>query len=53
VGIEVKSGRTRDARSSLAQFAERFRQTRTLLVGDDGIPLEDFLLQPIGRWVDR
>ena len=53
VGIEVKSGRSRDAKAGLARFAESFRPTRTLLVGEDGIALEEFLLQPVANWVDR
>jgi hypothetical protein len=52
VGIEVKSGRRRDALPGLARFAEAFRPTKTLLVGDDGIAIEEFLLQPIAHWTD-
>ena len=50
-GIEVKSGRRRDALPGMAAFAERYRPSRMLLVGGDGIPVEEFLLAPVGRWV--
>ena len=51
--IEVKSGRTRDARSGLAAFASAFKPSRQLLVGGDGIALEDFLLRPVTHWIAR
>ena len=49
--IEVKSGRTRDAQPGLAAFAEAFETKRTLLVGGDGIPVEEFLARPVEHWV--
>lgn len=54
MGIEVKSGRTRsafEAQPGLAAFAASFRSARTLLVGDDGVPLEDFLSRPAELWL--
>jgi predicted AAA+ superfamily ATPase len=51
--IEVKSGRSRDARPGLAAFAESFSPARRLLVGGDGVPVEDFLLEPVGHWTSR
>lgn len=51
--IEVKSGRSRNTQPGLAAFAEAFKPKRTLLVGGDGIPVEEFLLQPVSRWVTR
>jgi len=51
--IEVKSGRTRDAQPGLAAFAEAFKPARKLLVGGDGIPVEEFLLAPVARLVAR
>jgi len=51
VAIEVKSGRRSDTLPGMGAFAEAFRPTRTLLVGADGIPLEEFLLQPVEHWV--
>ncbi|HEY3217109.1 MAG TPA: AAA family ATPase [Candidatus Eisenbacteria bacterium] len=51
--IEVKSGRTRDARPGLAAFADAFRPTRKFLVGGGGIPVEEFLLEPVAHWITR
>ena len=49
--IEVKSGRTRDARAGLAAFGAAFGCKRQLLVGGDGIAVEDFLSRPVEHWV--
>ena len=49
--IEVKSGRAPLAHSGTAAFAQAFKPQRSLLVGGDGIALEDFLLQPVRHWV--
>lgn len=49
--IEVKSGRTRDAQAGLAAFAETFKPKRKLLVGGDGIAVEEFLAQPVEHWI--
>ena len=49
--IEVKSGRAPLAHPGTAAFAEAFRVHRTLLVGGDGVPLGDFLEQPVSHWV--
>jgi uncharacterized protein len=49
--IEVKSGRRRDSLPGLAAFGAAFAPGRSLLVGGDGIPLEDFLLAPAEHWV--
>ena len=49
--IEVKSGRGRDRQVGPDAFADRFQPDRTLLVGGDGIPVEEFLSQPVGHWV--
>jgi hypothetical protein len=51
VAIEVKSGRAPSALPGLAAFTEVFRPKRTLLVGGDGIPVEEFLLQPVESWL--
>ena len=51
VAIEVKSGRAPDAFPGLAAFAEAFRPKRTLLVGGDGISLEEFLTKPVEHWL--
>ena len=51
MAIEVKSGRAPLAHAGTAAFAQAFKPQRSLLVGGDGIALEDFLLQPAGHWV--
>lgn len=51
IAIEVKSGRAPQAHPGMAAFAEAFRPQRTLLVGGDGIALQDFLMQPVAHWV--
>jgi predicted AAA+ superfamily ATPase len=47
IAIEVKSGRAPQAHPGTAAFAAAFGVRRTLLVGGDGIPVEDFLLRPV------
>ncbi|MBI2749583.1 MAG: ATP-binding protein [Burkholderiales bacterium] len=49
--IEVKSGRSREAQPGLAAFAEAFKPRRNLLVGGDGIALEEFLARPVEHWI--
>ncbi len=51
--IEVKSGRRRDALPGIAAFAAAFDTTRRLLVGSDGIPVEEFLREPVAHWLAR
>ena len=41
-GLEVKSGRPRPV-SGLLAFRRTYPKTRTLIIGAEGIPLEDFL----------
>ncbi len=53
VAIEVKTGRTRDARAGVDAFAAAFRPRRSLLVGPDGIPVQDFLSRDVQHWVRR
>ena len=49
--IEVKSVRSRHAQPGLAAFAAAFKPQRKLLIGGDGIPVEEFLARPIGHWI--
>ena len=49
--IEVKSGRTRRTLQGTAAFREAFRPARTLLVGADGIAVEEFLSRSVEHWV--
>lgn len=48
--IEVKSGRAPQTHAGTAAFAAAFRPTRTLLVGGDGVAVEEFLSKPVGYW---
>ncbi|MBI3523628.1 MAG: ATP-binding protein [Betaproteobacteria bacterium] len=49
--IEVKSGRARAVLPGMQAFNEAFKPDRLLLVGGDGIAVEDFLRQPIEHWL--
>lgn len=49
--IEVKSGRVSETLPGMAAFAQAFKPRRMLLVGGDGIPVEEFLLKPVEEWV--
>lgn len=51
VGLEVKSGRAPVSLPGMAAFSEAFAPTRTLLVGGDGVPVEDFLRTPVEEWL--
>lgn len=49
--IEVKSGPAAAYHSGTGAFVKDFAPYRTLLVGGDGIPVEDFLLKPVEHWI--
>lgn len=51
VAIEVKSGRRRDTLAGMEAFGRAFEPKRKLLVGSQGIPLEEFLSQPASYWM--
>ena len=51
VAIEVKSGRASDALPGMQVFKEAFKPDRMLLVGGDGISVEDFLFSPLEYWL--
>lgn len=53
IAIEVKSSRSREAQPGLAAFAEAYKPHRKLLVGGDGIAVEDFLSRPVEHWLGR
>ena len=52
IAIEVKSGRQRMALRGLAEFERRFSPHRLLLVGEGGIPLNEFLTVPALYWFE-
>ncbi|WP_447975072.1 ATP-binding protein [Nitrospira sp. Kam-Ns4a] len=49
--IEVKSGRARETLPGMEAFVAWCKPARTLLVGGDGIAVEDFLSKPVEHWV--
>lgn len=49
--IEVKSGKAPHALPGITAFTRAFKPWRSLLVGGDGIPLDEFLLRPVSHWV--
>ncbi len=50
VAIEVKSGRRQESLPGMAAFARQFSPNKCLLVGAQGIPLEEFLGRPAASW---
>ena len=52
VAIEVKSGPQRRDISGMAEFERQFRPVRSLVVGADGIPLNEFLSEPAEHWFE-
>ena len=50
VAIEVKSGPQRGALRGMDKFVECFRPHGSLLVGEGGVPLNEFLTAPAGHW---
>ena len=51
IAIEVKSGRAQVVLPGMQAFNDAFKPDRLLLVGGDGIAVEDFLRQPIEHWL--
>lgn len=51
VALEVKSSRRKDSLPGLAAFGKLYPAARKLTVGDQGIPLEEFLLTPAPRLI--
>lgn len=52
MAIEVKSGRKKEALPGMHLFEKEFGVTRKLLVGQDGIPLAEFLCRSLFHWLD-
>ena len=52
VGIEVKSGQSPVATRGLSEFQRRFQPKNTVVVGDAGVPLHEFLSVPPDHWFD-
>ena len=57
VAIEVKSGPGRNRATTtlrgMREFEGKYRPRRSLLVGEDGIPLDEFLVRPAGYWFEE
>ena len=51
VALEVTTSRRKDGLPGLAAFTDAFGPARTLLVGGQGIPLEEFFLTPGDHWL--
>ncbi|MYA25476.1 MAG: ATP-binding protein [Acidimicrobiales bacterium] len=51
MGIEVKTGGARESLPGLEEFGRRF-DARTLVVGEGGVPLDEFFSVPATEWVD-
>ncbi len=49
--VEVKSGRSAGSLPGMAAFGKKFPSARKLLVGGDGIAVEEFLSRPVERWI--
>jgi hypothetical protein len=49
--IEVKTARAPQAHPGSAAFAAAFKPQRSLLVGGDGLPVEEFLSRPVAHWM--
>lgn len=52
VAIEVKSNRRPTSLPGISAFSKLFQVKSKLLVGATGIPLNEFLLAPIEKWLD-
>ena len=52
VGIEVKSGGAPGFPSGLSEFERRFRPRATVVVGESGVPLHEFLSVPADHWFE-
>lgn len=53
VAIEVKSGRRKEVLSGMEAFGKQYKPHRKLLVGGQGIPIEEFLLHPAEYWLKK
>ena len=53
VAFEVKSGARRARTSGLKRFAQRFDVLASIVVGQGGIPLSEFLTTQAREWFDR
>ena len=52
IAFEVKSGARRARPSGLREFEKRFNVERSILVGEGGLPLSEFLSTPAKEWFE-
>ena len=52
VAIEVKSGAKAHLTRGMDEFTTRYKPHKSLRVGVEGIPLDEFLSEPAGRWIE-
>ncbi|MDE2999593.1 MAG: ATP-binding protein [Gemmatimonadota bacterium] len=52
MAVEVKSGRTGRNPAGMTDFADAFHPIRSLLIGGDGIAVEEFLSKPVEHWIN-
>lgn len=52
VGIEVKSGTAPADLRGLTEFERRFSPRATVVAGESGVPLHEFLSRPADYWID-
>ena len=50
--IEVKSGRHRNTLPGMEAFAKAFKPQHQLLIGGQGIPLEEFFCTPVTQYLE-
>ena len=53
LAVEVRTGAFRGSPSSLDAFRKRYPRARTLLVGEGGVPLAEFLSEPAEYWLTQ
>ena len=52
LGIRVERGRERIQEKDLTAFNQSVKPNHTIFVGEGGIPLSEFMLTPVDRWID-
>ena len=52
VAIEVKTGRNPRRARGMEAFVQRFKPHRKVFVGNEGIPLNEFLVSPADHWFE-
>ncbi len=50
VAVQVKSGRKSKSLKGMKAFRRKFKPMRSIVVGDQGVPLGEFLSAPVRHW---